>query len=171
MADNFTFTAGSGSTGAADDIGGVLYPRVKVIVGTDGVNDGDVSSTNRLPIEAGGALMGPSAIVVDSYTNIVINISNGANNQIVSAPGANKQIWVYGIFGTMSAQGTFSLQDEDDTAISGVIPFAQYSGPAMSVTGNFNMPYFKVSTNKALEIDLSGADFDGWLQYGIIDVS
>ncbi len=28
MADNYAFTPGSGATGAADDVGGVLYPRV-----------------------------------------------------------------------------------------------------------------------------------------------
>lgn len=37
MADNFDFTEGSGKTGSADDVGGVLYPRVKLDIGTDGV--------------------------------------------------------------------------------------------------------------------------------------
>lgn len=36
MADNFDFTEGSGKTGAADDVSGVLYPRVKLDLGTDG---------------------------------------------------------------------------------------------------------------------------------------
>ena len=34
MADNFSFTEGSGATGAADDIGGVYYPLVKLVDGT-----------------------------------------------------------------------------------------------------------------------------------------
>ena len=42
MADNFNFTEGSGKTGAADEIGGVLYPRVKITLGADGAADGDV---------------------------------------------------------------------------------------------------------------------------------
>lgn len=37
MADNFDFTEGSGKTGAADEVSGVLYPRVKLDLGTDGV--------------------------------------------------------------------------------------------------------------------------------------
>lgn len=37
MADNFDFTEGSGKTGAADDVSNVLYPRVKLDIGTDGV--------------------------------------------------------------------------------------------------------------------------------------
>lgn len=36
MADNVAFTPGSGATGAADDIGGVYYPRVKIALGADG---------------------------------------------------------------------------------------------------------------------------------------
>ena len=57
MADNVTITPGSGASVAADDIGGVLYQRVKLIEGADGVNNGDVSSSNPLPTqETGGAL-------------------------------------------------------------------------------------------------------------------
>lgn len=50
MADNFSFTAGSGLTGAADDIGGVLFPRVKLTQGADNTNDGDVSNTLPFPV-------------------------------------------------------------------------------------------------------------------------
>jgi hypothetical protein len=57
MADNVTITPGSGASVAADDIDGVLYQRVKLIEGADGVNNGDVSASNPLPTqEAGGAL-------------------------------------------------------------------------------------------------------------------
>lgn len=41
---------------ASDEIGGLKYQRVKMIVGDDGVNDGDISSTNPLPVEIQGAL-------------------------------------------------------------------------------------------------------------------
>lgn len=50
MADNFAFTPGAGATGAADDVGGVLIPRTKIVHGADGSNDGDVSKANGLPI-------------------------------------------------------------------------------------------------------------------------
>ena len=53
MADNFVCNQGSGGdTFGADDIGGVKYSRTKIIVGADGVNDGDVSSANPLPVSA-----------------------------------------------------------------------------------------------------------------------
>ena len=50
MADNVGITPGTGATAAADDIGGVLYQRVKVVVGADGVNNGDVSTANPMPV-------------------------------------------------------------------------------------------------------------------------
>lgn len=51
MADNFVTNPGAGgSTFAADDIGGVLIPRMKLIHGADGLNDGDVSAANPLPV-------------------------------------------------------------------------------------------------------------------------
>lgn len=50
MVDNINVTPGSGVAVAADDVGGVLYQRIKQAWGTDGVAV-DVSSTNPLPSE------------------------------------------------------------------------------------------------------------------------
>jgi len=52
MADNSTLPA-TGDVVAADEISAVKYQRIKLIHGVDGVNDGDVSLTNPLPVEAG----------------------------------------------------------------------------------------------------------------------
>jgi hypothetical protein len=35
---------------ATDEIGGVHYQRVKFVLGNEGINDGDVSSSNPLPV-------------------------------------------------------------------------------------------------------------------------
>jgi hypothetical protein len=56
MADNVGYTPGSGATIAADDIGGVLYQRVKMIHGADGIAH-ETSNSNRLPTEEGGELL------------------------------------------------------------------------------------------------------------------
>jgi NADPH:quinone reductase-like Zn-dependent oxidoreductase len=48
MADNVGYTPGSGATVAADEIGGVLYQRMKPVVGVDGVAV-DVSADSPLP--------------------------------------------------------------------------------------------------------------------------
>ena len=48
MADNVAITAGSGTTIAADDIGGVLHQRVKLSIGADGTAaDWPVGSGNQ----------------------------------------------------------------------------------------------------------------------------
>jgi hypothetical protein len=57
MADNIGYTPGSGATIAADDIGGNLHQRIKMVVGADGVSDGDVSLSNPMPIQGVGELV------------------------------------------------------------------------------------------------------------------
>jgi len=49
MTDNVGYTPGAGATIAADDIDGVLYQRVKLSVGEDGVAQ-DVSELQPLPV-------------------------------------------------------------------------------------------------------------------------
>ena len=239
MADNFDYTPGTGETGAADDIGGVKFPRVKLIHGADGTNDGDVASGNPLPVtdSANEALLttidadtdaiktavevidnaisgtemqvdvvaslpagtnaigklaansgvdigdvdvtstsidksinGAGAPTIDSYTNVAINLAAGANQSLVAAPGASKQIWVYGITFTVNVAGTVSFQDEDDTAITGIMPVGVTGGMAISPSGNFAMPIWKVATNKALEVDVVTSEIDGFLDYAIVSV-
>ncbi len=61
MADDTTLNSMTGGdTIGADEISGVKYQRIKLITGADGVNDGDVSSANGLPVElvAGTASIG-----------------------------------------------------------------------------------------------------------------
>jgi hypothetical protein len=56
MADNLDVTPGTGATVAADEIAGALHQRVKITVGADGTNDGDVSGANPLPVDVISAL-------------------------------------------------------------------------------------------------------------------
>ena len=55
MADNLNIETPTTTQGAVatDDISGAHFQRVKLIHGADGVNDGDVSSANGLPVTAG----------------------------------------------------------------------------------------------------------------------
>ena len=48
MADNVAYTPGSGATIAADEIGGVLYQRIKPVIGEDG-SAVDVSMSSPMP--------------------------------------------------------------------------------------------------------------------------
>jgi hypothetical protein len=57
MADNVKYTEGTGPEIASDDIGGIQHQRVKITMGPDGVSEGDVSSSNPMPVQALGELM------------------------------------------------------------------------------------------------------------------
>jgi len=62
MADNIAVTAGSGETVGADEISAVKYQRVKIIVGADGTNDGDVASGNPMPVTGSTTVISIPAI-------------------------------------------------------------------------------------------------------------
>jgi hypothetical protein len=101
-----------------------------------------------------------------------INLTTGAAQTLVAAPGANKQIWVYGlaiVVGTADGQ-TIAFGDSTPTAKTGVMVFKQNGGISISPSSNFAMPIFKCATNKALTIDITAGDADGILYYAIVSV-
>lgn len=55
MPDNVGYTPGTGATVAADDIGGILYQRIKIAEGADG-SATDVSAANPMPVSVPGAV-------------------------------------------------------------------------------------------------------------------
>ena len=57
MADNVVITPGVGATIAADDIGGVQHQRMKIVLGADGVSEGDLSGGNPMPVLGKGELI------------------------------------------------------------------------------------------------------------------
>lgn len=73
MADNVTANSGvGGATFAADDVGGVHFPRTKLALGADGVNDGDVAAGNPLPVTGTVAVTGVSTSAKqDSQTTLL----------------------------------------------------------------------------------------------------
>lgn len=58
MADNTTLPVPTTTSDviATDDVSGVKFQRVKMTLGADGVNDGDVSSDNPLPVSITGSI-------------------------------------------------------------------------------------------------------------------
>lgn len=120
-------------------------------------------------IKAGASLDGSGAPVIDSYTHLAINLAAAAD-QVLVASAANKQIWVYGVSFVVNVAGTVSFQDEDNLAITGIMPFAANSGLGIPTSGNFAMPIWKLATNKDLEVDVVTSEVDGWLDYAIVSV-
>jgi len=118
------------------------------------------------------AAIGLGSPNVDSFGSAVIDLAASSANQVlVAAPGAGKQIWVYGLFMMAdTAAGTVTLQDEDGTALSGTMAVSDEGGWVLPMSGNFAMPWIKVPTNKALEADTGACTVDGILTYAIVSV-
>lgn len=75
MADNVGYTPGSGAIVAADDIGGVLHQRVKLALGADGTNDGDLSATNPMPVTGSVAVTTAVPLDVTASTPLEVTAS------------------------------------------------------------------------------------------------
>jgi len=116
MVDNVAITAGTGTTVAADDIGGVFYQRVKIALGADGVandasagagavgtgtqrvtlasDDPGVSHLSRLTssatnVAAGSALATTSFIVGSRYNSTPPTFTDGQEGALqITAAGA-----------------------------------------------------------------------------------
>jgi hypothetical protein len=83
MADNVDVTPGTGKTIAADDVGGVMYQRVKATWGPDGTaNDVDVASGKPMPMQLRGS--GGSDILAGEYETVAASVTA----QALGATGA-----------------------------------------------------------------------------------
>jgi hypothetical protein len=83
MSDNTRLPVGTadGDTYASDDISGVKYQRVKLIVGADGTNDGDVATANPLPVsDAGGSLTVDGSLTAVSTVSTITNVVHVDDN-------------------------------------------------------------------------------------------
>lgn len=107
MADNFVANAGSGgSTFASDDISSVQFPRVKLTLGADGVNDGDASLTNPMPAR----LVPMAADGCDIFRSIDLDESE---EEVKASAGC-----VYGVWFSNLATSTRFLKLYNATAAS-----------------------------------------------------
>lgn len=156
MADNTILNANVtvGDTYAADDIGGVKYQRVKLVIGADGSNDGDVYSANPLPVNIRAHVTPKRA---------VLSFAASGDNTLVAAVAAKKiRVLAMAIF----ARGTVDIYFTDGAAGTGV--FADSTNPVpLDKTGalgaggfvlNHNPDgWFETTANTALVANLSGA--------------
>lgn len=84
MADNVGYTPGVGETIATDNVGGVQIQRVKVVLGSDGFDDGNVWLGNPLPITAPNAINVAGDILSQSQLQQTIE-SNNMQNPLTDA--------------------------------------------------------------------------------------
>ncbi len=89
MADNTVISLMTGGdTIATDEISGAKYQRIKLIHGADGVNAGDVSSANGLPVQVVAALPAGTNAIGKSAANSGIDIGDVDVTSIVPGVGA-----------------------------------------------------------------------------------
>lgn len=120
MADNVAITAGTGVSVGADEISSVQYQRVKIITGADGVNDGDVSTTNPIPVggniahdsaDAGNPIKvgakavsaEPTAVTANDRANLISDLVG----KLITLPYSNPENFVSGAI-TSAMTGTTS---------------------------------------------------------------
>lgn len=146
MTDNVTANAGSGGpVFATDEIGGVHYPRSKVVFGADGVAT-DVSAANPMPVTNPTSLPLPSGAAQDGTDGTGITPPTG---------GSGIRGWLSGIFqklsnalavtqsGAWSVGRTWTLSSSSDSvAVTGTFyqatqPVSLASLPALPSGSNF----------------------------------
>jgi hypothetical protein len=136
-------------------------------------NRGDAgANTVRMAIADNDRIHGPSAPVINSYTDAAINSVTGNDQVLVAAPGVNIQIWVYGIFLiTNTDDTTVLLEDSTPTTKMGTVEIDDAGGFVLPPSGHFNMPWFKCATNTALRADVAVGSVSGVVVYALVDVS
>lgn len=127
MTDNVSITAGSGTSVATDDIGGIQYQRVKVTWGSDGVaNDTDTGTGAAFPIQ----IRNSTGTELATSGNPVRTDPTGTTAQPVTDNGGSLTVDNAGTFAVQSApslQTTSSLTNAnvsistsgENTVISG----------------------------------------------------
>jgi hypothetical protein len=111
MADNTILNTGTGGdTIASDDISSVKYQRVKLIHGADGVNDGDVSTTNPFPVRVyPGAPQAYSLHIPASAAG-----SNQVHFDLFNATGSGKVMRIWSVRaikdGSVGVTGTVGIK-------------------------------------------------------------
>ena len=136
MADNFATNAGSGgSTFASDDITSVHYPRIKLVHGADGTNDGDISTANPMPVRVLPVAAGGCSI----FRSLDLDESE---EEVKSTAGT-----VYGVWFSNTATATRFLKFYNATAASVTVgtttPVLTLALPGNStddISGVFSIP-------------------------------
>jgi len=102
MADNILVTPGVGATIAADDVGGVLHQRVKIMIGADGV-------ANDLAVGAGAVNTGTPRVTLASDDPAVAALT-ASNTQLPAGLGS-----------TAAAASLATTASTEDVARIGII--------------------------------------------------
>ena len=109
MADDVTFqsnvlaTPAVGIVVAADEIAGAVHQRMKITVGADGANDGDVSIATPLPVNDSCVNIEGAGKVAIGVASVEMTFTGTVRAIILTADLANTGILYVGNIGVTSA--------------------------------------------------------------------
>jgi len=156
MADNFATNSGSGgSTFGSDDISSVHFPRVKLIQGADGTNDGDVCAPAPLSVT-------PIGVATSGLTTFRSLDLDESEEQVKATAGT-----VYGMWVTNTSTATRFVKFYDATAASVTVgtttPVITVGVPGNSsddVAGAFNVGGLGILFGTAISVAATTAAAD-----------
>jgi hypothetical protein len=166
MVDNVTVEeAVSGSAIAADDIAGVKHQRVKLTLGADGINDGDLSSTNPMPIAGAVTVSGVASAAnqateiaslasIDSKLTSPISVSFSGGG-LATATEQTSQTTILSAIQTNTGVTTATAPATTMTGAKGSLIFGAVTTSAPSFTNN-TQNSLSLTTGGLLRIDGSG---------------
>lgn len=174
MADNVAITPGAGVSVAADDISGVLWQRIKIGWGVDGVAV-DASATNPLPVSAPAAArtthhIGAAAMVDAIMAGLTAltpkfakaNVAQSQTDSVVIAAVSLKVLVILGFRvhgGATATTVVFNTKPAGaGTAISEVFALGANGGhsPGFSPVG-----HFKTNTGEGLTVTTGAGSTTG----------
>jgi hypothetical protein len=115
MPDGVPYVENAAVTIATDDIGGQQYQRNKIVIGDNGVNDGDVSENNPLPVyfpDMGGV----GLATADKQDQQSISLASIATLLTQATPAGSNTIGNVGINGTVTLSAGSATSANQTTA-------------------------------------------------------
>lgn len=166
-------------TGRLIGEGGVIRniaDLLNTIANAGGGGGGDASAENQqtaiaLLTALSNVLNGDADLVIDTeLATAIVNVGAGATTEVIAAPGANKQIWVYGALLMADVAGTIALT-QGGSPLTGVQPVGDTGGFSLPLSNNYKFPWIKLPSNEGLDVTTVTCTADGIIAYAIIDVS
>lgn len=153
MADNIAITAGTGTTVATDDVGGVQYQKIKIDVGGDGASAA-LSTSNPLPVsDAGGSLTVDGTVTVADLPLSQASTTSGQKGVLVQGAvttGAPSY--------TNAQTAPLSIDTNGALRVTGGTAATQYAEDAAHVSGDTGM--LTLAVRRDTQSSLSSADGD-----------
>jgi hypothetical protein len=141
MADDVLITQGAGTSIGADEISSVKYQRIKLIHGADGVNAGDVSTANPLPV---------TPIVNAGRVQGKVDNADTTTARAVVAAIASNYVYITSLIISVAVAGNYWLEDADATQITPKFYFPANGGLTWTAEGT--TPYKTNTVNKAINV-------------------